>query len=121
MSAAPIRLLLAVLVAGATEAGRATEPAPADDAEELRAVVVEEDDDTVEVWIALSPGVDPGSVEVQLAGRLVVVRARDETGRTLRSAPLRLREPAVEEGATARYEGTWLVVTLRRETPPPSY
>ena len=95
----------------------ATEPSPAPEPEELRAVAVEGEGSTVEVWIALPPSVDPGSVEVQLAGRVVAIRARDDSGRTLRSVPLQVREPVVEDGAQARMEGTWLVVELRKETP----
>ena len=83
-------------------------------------MIVENEGNTVEVWIALPAGVDPGSVEVQLAGRVVAVRARDDTGRTLRSAPLHVREPVVEDGASARSEGSWLVVELRKDTQPPT-
>jgi HSP20 family molecular chaperone IbpA len=111
-------LLAALAVAGAVPALAAE---PGGDPGELRAVVVEDAPDAVEVWIALPPTVDPGSVEVQLAGRLVVVRARDEAGRTVRSAPLHLREPVVEEGATARYEGAWLAITLRKAAAGPGY
>ena len=78
-------------------------------------MIVEEEGDTVEVWIALPPSIDPGSVEVQLAGRMVAVRARDEAGHTFRSAPLQLREAVVEDGASARTEGSWLVVELRKD------
>ena len=106
-----------MLLGGTVGMGHATEPSPAPEPGELRAVVVESEGDTVEVWIALPASVDPGSVEIQLAGRVVAVRARDDTGRTLRSAPLQLREPVVEEGAQARTEGTWLVVELRKEPP----
>ena len=111
-------LLAALVVLGGT--ARAAEPAPElPAAEELRAVIVEEDADTVSVWIALPPTVDPGSVEVQLAGRFIAVRARDDAGRTLRSAPLRVREAVTEEGAAARYEGTWLAITLRKDLSQP--
>jgi len=69
----------------------ATEPSPAPEPEELRAVAVEGEGSTVEVWIALPPSVAPGSVEVQLAGRVVAIRARDETEMmtlcTVRRAP----------------------------------
>ena len=86
---------------------------------ELRAVIVEDDAETVSVWIDLPPTVDPASVEVQLAGRVVAVRARDDAGRTLRSAPLRAREALTEEGAEARYEGAWLAITLRKDPSQP--
>jgi HSP20 family molecular chaperone IbpA len=120
----PLLLLLVALVAVARVA-RATEPAPdipvpeTPSPEELRAVIVEDEADTVSVWIALPPGVDPGSVEVQLAGRVVAIRARDDAGRTLRSAPLHAREALTEEGAEARYEGSMLVITLRKDPSPP--
>ena len=113
-------LLLLVALAAIGGAARAAEPDPdAPPAEELRAVIVEDDVDTVSVWIDLPPTVDPGSVEVQLAGRVVAVRARDDAGRTLRSAPLRVREPVTEEGAAARYEGAWLAITLRKDLSQP--
>jgi hypothetical protein len=111
-------LLMALAAVGG--AARAAEPVPEiPPAEELRAVIVEDDADTVSAWIALPPTVDPGSVEVQLAGRVVAIRARDDTGRTLRSAPLRAREALTEEGAEARYEGSWLVITLRKDPAQP--
>ena len=118
-----ILLLLLVALVGR---GRADEPvpvpvpvpAPAPEAEEIRALIVEEEGDTVEVWIDLPARVDPDSVEVQLAGRVVAVIARDDAGHTLRSAPLHLREPVVEDGAAARSEGSWLVVELRKDTQP---
>jgi len=114
-----MRLALLPLLAVLAGMGRAAEAPPPPDAEELRTVIVEEEGNTVEVWIALPASVDPGSVEVQLAGRVVAVQARDDAGRTLRSAPLHLREPVVEDGAAARSEGSWLVVELRKDTTPP--
>src|SRR5262245_17832218 len=118
--------ILPFLLAALAGMGRAAElvpapaPPPAPEAEELRAVIVEQEGDTVEVWIDLPARVDPDSVEVQLAGRVVAVHARDAPGRALRSAPLRVREAVVEDGATARTEGSWLVVELRKDTTPPS-
>ena len=50
---------------------------------------------------------------------MVAVRARDDAGRILRSAPLRLREAVAEDGAAARYEGSWLVVKLRKDPSAP--
>ncbi len=120
----PLLPLLMALVA-VEGAARAAEPVPEipgpeiPPPEELRAVIVEEDADTVSVWIALPPTVDPGSVEVQHAGRVVAIRARDDAGRVLRSAPLRAREALTEEGAEARYEGSWLAITLRKDTAQP--
>jgi hypothetical protein len=111
-------LMLVVAVVGA---GQATEPPAIPDADELRAVIVENEGDTVEVWIALPANVDAGSVEVQLAGRVVAVRARDVAGRLLRSPPLHLREPVVEDGATAHSAGAWLVVKLRKDLAPPAF
>ena len=109
--------LVPVLLALLVGTGRAAELPPLPDPE-LRAVIVEEDGDTVEVWIALPAGVDAGSVEVQLAGRVVAVRARDDEGRMLRSAPLQSRDAVVEDGAEARWEGAWLVVELHKDTGP---
>jgi hypothetical protein len=110
--------LVVTLMVGMAGMGHATEHPPAPEPEELRAVVVECEGDTVEVWIALPASVDAGSVEVQLAGRLVAIRARDDRGRTVRSAPLQLRESVVEDGAEARTEGTWLIVALRKQLLP---
>ncbi len=119
MSLRPLLPLLVALVAfeGAARAAETDPNVPAP--EELRAVIVEDDADTVSVWIALPPTVDPGSVEVQLAGRVVAVRARDDAGRMLHSAPLRVREAVTEEGAAARYEGSWLAITLRKDMSQP--
>lgn len=86
-------------------------------AEDLRAVVVEEDEAHAEVWVSMPPTVAPDSLEVQLAGRVVIVRARDTAGQVLRAAPLRLRGPVVEEGATAEWTGEWLAITLRKAGP----
>jgi hypothetical protein len=124
--------ILPLLLVALVGTGKGTEPAPvpepapapetspAPETEELRAVIVEEEGDTVEVWVDLPASVDPGSVEVQLAGRVVAVRARDVAGRMLRSAPLHVREPVVEDDAAARTEGSWLVVELRKDLAPPS-
>ena len=115
-----MRLAVVLMLGVAVVTGGAAEPPAIPDGEELRAVVVESDDDLVEVWIALPANVAADSVEVQLAGRVVAVRARDDTGRLLRSSPLQLREAVVEDGATAHSAGPWLVVELRKDrTPPP--
>jgi hypothetical protein len=77
--------------------------------------VVGETPHSVRVVIHFPPGTDPGSFEVQLLGREVTVLARDAEGSHIRSSPLQLREPPVEDGATADYEGDgWLTVTLRK-------
>ena len=106
---------VAMVMVGMVGLAHATEPSPAPAPEELHAVVVEKEGNTVEVWIALPPTVDPGSVEVQLAGRVVAVRAHDDAGRTLRCPPLQVRDPVVEDGAQARTEGDWLIVELRKQ------
>jgi HSP20 family molecular chaperone IbpA len=115
-----MRLGVPLLLVALVGTGRGTEPAPLPETEALRAVIVEEEGGAVEVWIDVPASVDPGSIEVQLAGRVVAVRAQDDSGRTLRSAPLRLREAVVEEGAEARTEGSWLVVRLRQDVLPPA-
>ena len=115
-----MRLGLLLMMAVAV-VGEASEQPAVPDAEELRAVIVENDGDTVEVWIALPANVAADSVEVQLAGRVVAVRARDDMGRALRSAPLKLREAVVEDGATARSTGPWLVVELQKDVRPPPF
>ena len=108
--------LLLVLV---TSRGSTSDPAAADDhgpgpAAAALAVSVSETPDAVLLRV---PGdVEPGSVEVRFAGRKTVVLARDAMGRPIRSQPLRLPEPVVEEGASADYDGDGaLVLTLRKQ------
>jgi len=108
--------LLLVLV---TSRGSTSDPAAADDhgpgpAAAALAVSVSETPDAVLLRV---PGdVEPGSVEVRFAGRNTVVLARDAMGRPIRSQPLRLPEPVVEEGASADYDGDGaLVLTLRKQ------
>ena len=108
--------LLLVLV---TWRGSSSESAAADDhgpgpAAAALAVSVSETPDAVLLRV---PGdVEPGSVEVRFAGRNTVVLARDTMGRPIRSQPLRLPEPVVEEGASADYDGDGaLVMTLRKQ------
>ena len=109
--------LLLVLV---TSRG-APDPAAADDhgpgpAAAALAVSVSETPDAVLLRIRAPGNVEPGSVEVRLAGRKTVVLARDVMGRPMRSQPLRLPEPVVEEGASADYDGDGaLVMTLRKQ------
>jgi hypothetical protein len=80
--------------------------------------VVGETPHSVRVVIHFPPGTDPGSFEVQLLGTEVTVLARNAEGSHIRSRPLQLREAAVEEGATADYEGDgWVTVTLRKRPP----
>jgi len=110
--------LLLVLV---TSRGSTSDPAAADDhgpgpAAAALAVSVSETPDAVLLRIRAPGDVEPGSVEVRLAGRKTVVLARDAMGRPIRSQPLRLPEPVVEEGASADYDGDGaLVMTLRKQ------
>ena len=117
------------LVAGAfllfillTPGGSASDPGAAPGERDLRpasaalAVSVSETPDTILLRIQASGDVEPGSVEVRLAGRKTVVLARDAEGRPIRSQPLRLREPVVEEGSSADYDADGaLVMTLRKQ------
>ena len=110
--------LLLVLV---TSRGSTSDPAAADDhgpgpAAAALAVSVSETPDAVLLRIGAPRDVEPESVEVQFAGRETVVLARDAMGRPIRSQPLRLPEPVVEEGASADYDGDGaLVMTLRKQ------
>ena len=81
-------------------------------------VLVTETPRAVRLRIQLPEDVDPGSVEVQLAGREVAVVARSASGEQLRSETQRLSEPAVEDGAQADWEpdGT-MTITLPRASP----
>jgi len=109
--------LLLVLV---TSRESTSDPAAADHgpgpAAAALAVSVSETPDAVLLCIRASGDVEPGSIEVQFAGRKTVVLARDAMGRPIRSQPLRLPEAAVEEGASADYDGDGaLVMTLRKQ------
>src|SRR5216117_2659259 len=77
---------------------------------------VSEPPDVVRLHIQASGDVEPGSVEVRFAGRKAVMLARDAEGRAIRSQPLRLPAPVVEEGSSPDYdtEGA-LVITLRKQ------
>lgn len=77
---------------------------------------VSETADAVQLRIQASGDVEPGSVEVRFAGRKAVVLARDAEGRPIRSQPLRLPEPVIEEGVSADYDADGaLVMTLRKQ------
>ena len=77
---------------------------------------VSETPDAVRLRIQASGDVEPGSVEVRFAGHKAVVLARDAEGRAIRSQPLRLPEPVVEEGSSADYDADGaLVITLRKQ------
>ena len=93
----------------------ASDPSPAPASAALTASV-SDTPDAVRLRIQASGDVEPGSVEVRFAGRKAVVLARDAEGRAIRSQPLRLPEPVVEEGSSADYyaDGA-LVVTLRKQ------
>jgi hypothetical protein len=80
------------------------------------AVSVSETPDAVRLRIQASGEIEPGSVEVRFAGRKAVVLARDAEGRAIRSHPVRLPAPVVEEGASADYDAEdALVMTLRKQ------
>ena len=80
------------------------------------AVSVSETPDAILLRIQASGEIEPGSVEVQFADRETVVLARDAKGRRIRSQPLRLPGPVVEEGSSAGYDADGvLVVTLRKQ------
>jgi len=74
--------------------------------------------DAVRLRIQASGDVEPGSVEVRFAGRKAVVLARDAEGQAIRSQPLRLPAPVVEEGSSADYDadGALVITLLKRAT-----
>jgi hypothetical protein len=110
--------LLLVLL---TSRGSTSDLAAADDhgpgpASAALAVSVSVTPEAVLLRIRTPGDVEPGSVEVRFAGRKTVVLARDAMGRPIRSQPLRLPEPVVEEGASADYDGDGaLVMTFRKQ------
>jgi len=112
-AAAFLLLVLGVSGPSASDAGIATfEPEPV-----ALAVSVSETRSAVLLHIHASRDVEPGSVEVQFAGRKTIVLARDVAGRPIRSRSLRLPELVREEGASADHDtdGT-LVMTFRKQT-----
>lgn len=79
------------------------------------AVRLEETARTAALYVRLPEGGDPETVEVQLDGPWVTVLARDRGGRLLRSERIRLRRPAVEDGAqVVRAPGGTLTIVLRK-------
>ena len=81
-------------------------------------VLVIETPGAVRLRVQLPEDVEPGSVEVQLAGSEVAVVARSASGEQLRSESHRLTEPAVEDGAEADWEADGsLTITLPRARP----
>jgi hypothetical protein len=80
------------------------------------AVSVSETPDVVRLRVQASGDIEPGSVEVQFAGRKAVVLARDAEGRAIRSQRVRLPALVVEEGASGDYDAeNALVMTLRKQ------
>ena len=111
-------LLFVLLTSGASarDAGAAHDDRGPSAASAALAVSVSETPDAILLHIQASGDIEPGSVEVQFAGRKTVVLARDAAGRPLRSRPLRLPEPVVEERASAGYDADGaLVMTLPKE------
>ena len=83
-------------------------------------VAMTETPGAVRLEIAVPDDVEPGSIEVELAGLEVAVVARNTSGERIRSRPLRLSEPASEDGARADYEADGsVVVTLPKARPAP--
>jgi hypothetical protein len=79
-------------------------------------VSVSETPETVRLRIQASGDIEPGSVEVRFGRRKVVVLARDDEGRAVRSRSLHLPAPVVEDGANAEYDAEdALVVTLPKQ------
>jgi len=84
------------------------------------AVVVVETSTTVEFRVRVGERIDPGSVEVEIAGRTVTVRAREAGGERFYERRFILHEPVIEERATAEYDRAgWLTVVLRKQSAPP--
>jgi hypothetical protein len=93
----------------------ASDPSPAPASAALTASV-SDTPDAVRLRTQASGDVEPGSVEVRFAGRKAAVLARDVEGRAIRSQPLRLPAPVVEEGSSADYDADGaLVITLRKQ------
>jgi hypothetical protein len=95
----------------------ASDPSPAPASAALTASV-SDTPDAVRLRIQASGDVEPGSVEVRFAGRKAVVLARDAEGRAIRSQPLRLPAPVVEEGSSADYDadGALVIRLLKQAT-----
>jgi hypothetical protein len=110
-----LMLVLRTSGGGASDLGAAADHGPGAGAAAL-AVSVSETPDAVLLHIQASGDVEPGSVEVRFAGRKTVVLAHGTDGRSIRSQPLRLPEPVVEEGSSADYDADGaLVMTLRKQ------
>ena len=85
-------------------------------------VVVVETSTTVELRVRVGERIDPGSVEVEIAGRTVTVRARDAAGGDrVYERRFVVHQPVIEEQAAAEYDGAeWLTVVLRKQSPAPA-
>lgn len=82
-------------------------------------VTVAETPETVEVRVFLASDLDPGSVELQLDERQVVVVARDAAGQRRHSKPFRVSAPLVEGDSRADYGSDgWLTVTVPKRQRP---
>jgi hypothetical protein len=76
-------------------------------------VTVSETAEAVEVRVFLASDLDPGSVEVQLGDRQVVVVARDADGHRRRSRPITVSAPLEEGDSRADYgPDGWLTVKV---------
>ena len=111
-----------LLILLASPRGSASDPGAAPDDQDpgpasgALTVSVSETPGAVRLRIQASGDVEPGSVEVQFAGRKAVVRARDAEDRAIHSQPLHLPTRVLEEGASADYDADGaLVVTLRKQ------
>ena len=83
-------------------------------------VVVVETSKTVELRIRAGERIDPGSVEVEIAGRTVTIHARDVAGDgRVYERRFVLHEPVIEEHAAAEYAKGWLTVVLRKRSAAP--
>ena len=106
----PSSLFIALLISYPTAATPQDPSAP-----DLPVLVVETPQE-VQLRMRVPLGIDPGSLDVVLNGRRVRVLAREAgTNRLVRSREMRLKAPAVEEGADAEYGADgWITVRLRR-------
>jgi len=86
----------------------------------MPAVVVERST-TVEVRVRMEDRIDPGSVEVEIAGRTVTIRARDVAGGDhVYERRFVVHEPVIEEHAAAEYDSEGrLTIVLRKQAPVP--
>jgi hypothetical protein len=104
-------LFVLLMLPGASASDPSSAPASA-----ALTASVSDTSDAVRLRIQASGDVEPGSVEVRFAGRKAVLLARDAEGRAIRSQPLRLPVPVVEEGSSADYDADGaLVITLRKQ------